>query len=212
MTGVQTCALPISLAAQAPVWEPGSTHGYHMRTYGWLVGEIVRRVDPAGRTPGAFVRDEIAAPLGLDLWIGLPESVEPRVARLVVPRESLRDALAAFGDSLLLGRVFSNPGGHFDYDDMWNTRELRACELPSSNGIGDARSLARMYAACAGEVDGVRLVDDAVFAAAGRVRASGRDAVLMAPTRFGLGFMLGNAFGAANPATADRMSAKGLFG
>ena len=99
--------------------------------------------------------------------------------------------------------------GHFDYDDMWNTRELRACELPSSNGIGDARSLARMYAACAGEVDGVRLVDDAVFAAAGRVRASGRDAVLMAPTRFGLGFMLGNAFGAANPATAIGHSGAG---
>ena len=109
-----------ALAAQAPVWEPGSTHGYHMRTYGWLVGEIVRRVDPAGRTPGAFVRDEIAAPLGLDLWIGLPESVEPRVARLVVPRESLRDALAGreVADvDVVVGDVMVKDYSSFNADD-----------------------------------------------------------------------------------------------
>ena len=191
-----------ALAAQAPVWEPGTAHGYHMRTYGWLVGEIVRRADPAGRTPGPFLREEIAGSLGLDLWIGLPEAEEPRVARLVPPADSLRDALAAFGDDLLLARVFSNPGGHFDYDDMWNTRELHAAELPSSSGIGDARSLARMYAACAGAVDGVRLLDDATLAAAAVTRSSGRDEVLMTPNRFGLGFMLGASFGAANPQTA----------
>lgn len=191
-----------ALAAQAPVWEPGTTHGYHMRTYGWLVGEIVRRADPAGRTPGPFLRDEIAGPLGLDCWIGLPETEEWRVARLVPPRDSLRDALAAFGDDLLLARVFSNPGGHFDYDDMWNTRELHAAELPSSSGIGDARSLARMYAACTGEVDGVRLLDDATLAAAAVTRSVGRDEVLMTSNRFGLGFMLGASFGAANPRTA----------
>ena len=69
-----------TLAAQAPVWAPGTKHGYHMRTYGWLVGEIIRRADPAHRSVGAFWRDEIAEPLGLDFWIGLPEELEPRVA------------------------------------------------------------------------------------------------------------------------------------
>ena len=112
------------------------------------------------------------------------------------------DALAAFGDDLLLARVFSNPGGHFDYDEMWNTRELHACELPSSSGIGDARSLARMYAACAGVVDGVRLLDEETLAAAAVERSRGRDRVLLTPNRFGLGFMLGESFGAANPAGA----------
>ena len=72
-----------ALAAQKPIWPPGTRHGYHMRTFGWLVGELVRRVD--GRTIGAFWRDEIADPLGLDFWIGLPEAIEPRVARLVPP-------------------------------------------------------------------------------------------------------------------------------
>jgi CubicO group peptidase (beta-lactamase class C family) len=107
--------------------------------------------------------------------------------------------LAAFGDDLLLTRVFSNPGGHFNYDDMWNTRPLHAAELPSSNGIGDARSLARMYAAVIGEVDGVRVLREDTVKAASAERACGKDEVLMIDTCFGLGFMLGPSFGNANP-------------
>ena len=88
-----------------------------------------------------------------------PKTLEPRVATLVPPDHSLKEALAPFGDSMLLARVFSNPGGHFDYDDMWNTRRLRACELPSSNGIGDARgarpALRRAASATASTVDRV---------------------------------------------------------
>ena len=97
-----------ALAAQAPIWAPGTQHGYHMRTFGWLVGELVRRVD--GRTLGAFLRDEIAEPLGLDFWIGLPEEIEPRVARLVPPERDLGALLEKLGGELLLARVFSNPG------------------------------------------------------------------------------------------------------
>ncbi len=91
-----------ALAAQAPIWEPGTTHGYHMRTFGWLVGELVR-VAPIRqhRTIGRWFRDEIGEPLGLDFWIGLPEALEPRVARLVPPTTDLREALKAFGDDLL---------------------------------------------------------------------------------------------------------------
>jgi CubicO group peptidase (beta-lactamase class C family) len=190
-----------ALAAQAPIWEPGSRHGYHMRTYGWLVGEILRRV--TGRSPGTYLREDVTEPLGVDFWVGLPESEEPRVARLVPPATTPRDALASFGDSLLLGRVLANPGGHFDYDEMWNTRALHAAELPSSNGIGDARALARLYASCIGDgVDGRRTLSDDTIAAAITVQSKGPDAVLMIESCFGLGFMLGRSFGAANPPTA----------
>ena len=94
-----------------------------MRTFGWLVGELVRRVD--GRTIGTFWRDEIAEPLGLDFWIGLPEEIEPRVARLVPPKDDLGALLKQFGPDLLLARVFSNPADLFGYNDMWNTRAAR---------------------------------------------------------------------------------------
>ena len=190
-----------ALAAQAPLWEPGSQHGYHMRTYGWLVGELLRRT--TGRSPGTFLREEVTGPLGVDFWVGLPAEEEPRVATLIPPTTSLGEALAPFGESLLLARVFTNPGGHFDYDDMWNTRELRACELPSSNGVGDARGLARLYAACIGDgVDGRRVLSAETVAAATKEQVRGPDAVIMVESALGLGFMLGATFGAANPATA----------
>src|SRR3954463_2624110 len=173
-----------ALAAQAPLWPPGSQHGYHMRTYGWLVGELLRRV--SGLSPGQFLRRQVADPLGLQFWVGLPDELERRVARLVPPANSLREALAPFGDSLLLARVFGNPSDLFDYDDMWNTRALHACELPSSNGIGDARSLARMYASLIG--DGVapvsttekatRLLQPATVDAATLEQVRGPDAVI----------------------------------
>ncbi|HEV7524245.1 MAG TPA: serine hydrolase domain-containing protein [Acidimicrobiia bacterium] len=191
-----------ALAAQTPIWEPGTKHGYHMRTYGWLVGEIIRRVDPQRRTVGTFWREEIADALGVDFWIGLPESLEPRVARLVPPRVDLRKALEPFLDDLLLARVFSSPGGHFNYDAMWNTRQLHAAELPSSNGIGSARGLARMYASCIGEVDGFRALNEQTVERATVERACGKDEVLLTESCFGLGYMLGRAFGGANPPRA----------
>jgi CubicO group peptidase (beta-lactamase class C family) len=190
-----------ALAAGAPVWEPGTQHGYHMRTFGWLVGELLRRT--TGRSPGTFLREEVLAPLDADFWIGLPESEEPRVAALVPPNPSPKASLAGLGDSLLIARVFSNPSGLFDYDEMWNTRALHVAELPSSNGIGSARALARVYASCVGEgLDGRRILTDSTVKAATAIRSQGTDAVLMVETCFGLGFMLGQSFGAANPPTA----------
>jgi CubicO group peptidase (beta-lactamase class C family) len=189
-----------ALAAQTPIWPPGTAHGYHMRTFGWLVGELVRRVD--GRSIGTFLREEIAAPLGLDFWIGLPEEIEARVARLVMPKHDLGKFLKQLGGDLLLAKVFANPADLFGYNDMWNTRAVRAAELPSSNGIGDARSLARLYASCVGEVDGVRTLQPATVAGATVEQACGKDTVLMTDTCFGLGFMLGRSFGAANRPTA----------
>src|SRR6185295_12952955 len=182
-----------AIAAQRPEWEPGSRHGYHFRTYGWILGEVVRRA--TGRSPGRFFADEIAAPLAADFWIGLPEREENRVARLIPPDPPADpDVRAAFermmGPDTLLGRAMTGPSNLFHYDEMWNRRALHAAEMPSSNGIGTASALARVYAALAGQVDGVRLLSPATLAAACAVRSEGPDAVLMLPTRFGAGFML----------------------
>jgi len=183
-----------ALAAQPPLWEPGTGHGYHALTYGWLAGELVRRID--GRSVGAFFADEVAGPLGLDFWIGLPEDQEWRVARL-------RGAPRPTGDALDLMRKIAGPGtnggralimdGAFapkDGVDPFNTREVRASEIPAANGVTNAASVARMYAATIGEVDGVRLINDDTVAAVSAERVMGPDASLVLPTRFGYGFML----------------------
>ena len=182
-----------AIAAQAPNWEPGTQHGYHARSYGWILGELVRRV--TGRTLGRLFADEIAVPLGLDFWIGLPESEEARVATLIPAPEPEDPQVRAFierqmGPDTLLGRVLHGPSDLFRYDTRWNRPAMHAAEMPSSNGIGTARAVARMYAALAGEVDGVRLLRPETIALARTVQSDGTDAVIGLPTRFGLGFML----------------------
>lgn len=181
------------LARQAPRWEPGTAVGYHVRTFGWLTGEIVRRI--TGRTLGNFFAEEIAGPLGLEFWIGLPESEEPRTARVIPPEASsdpevrkLMDAVMAPGT--LMGDALTGPGGHFHYDDMWNTRALHACELPSSNGIGSAHAIARMYAATVGRVDGTRILEAASVERATQMQSDGTDLVIGTPMRYGLGFAI----------------------
>ena len=178
-----------AIAAQEPVWEPGTAHGYHMRSFGWIVGELVRRV--TGRTLGEFFATEIADPVGIDFHIGLPAVHEPRVAPLVTPSAAYHEAIAGLPDDLLLTSVLSGPSGHFRYDEMWNTRELRAIELPSSNGVGNARAVARLYAHLIGDgVDGRRILSPATVERATRVRSHGPDRVILIDTAFGLGFML----------------------
>jgi CubicO group peptidase (beta-lactamase class C family) len=176
-----------AIAAQAPNWEPGTAHGYHMRSFGWILGEVVRRV--TGRSIGRFFADEIARPLGLAAWIGLPEAVLPRCARLIPPERPL-----AIGDLLgadsLTARVWSGPSHLFAYDEMWNRPEILRAEMPSSNGVMSARALARFYAALACSVDGVRVLAPETLAAAGVVQAEGPDRVLMLPSTYGLGFIL----------------------
>jgi CubicO group peptidase (beta-lactamase class C family) len=194
-----------AIAAQAPNWEPGTQHGYHARSYGWITGELVRRV--TGKTLGRFFADEIAAPLGLEFWIGLPEAEEVRVATIIPtppPDDpAVRAALERFmGPETLLGRVLSGPCNLFAYDTRWNRREFHAAEMPSSNGIGTARAVARMYAALAGEVDGVRLLSPETVALACTPQVDGPDAVIAIPTRFGLGFMLPPALSLAAAPTA----------
>jgi CubicO group peptidase (beta-lactamase class C family) len=205
-----------AIAAQAPNWEPGTQHGYHARSFGWIAGELVRRV--TGKTLGRVFADEIAAPLGLEFWIGLPESEEPRVATLIPappPEDPQVRALLerVMGPETMLGRVITGPSGLFAYDTRWNGREFHAAEMPSSNGIGTARAVGRMYAALAHEVDGVRLLRPETIALARTMQAEGPDAVLGLPTRFGVGFMLPPALSlAAAPTALGHPGAGGSLG
>ncbi len=196
-----------AVADQRPVWEPGTKHGYHVRTFGWILGELVRRT--TGASLGAWLAREVAAPLGLDLFVGLPGALEPRVATLIPPPEpsdpeerALRERF--LGPDTLLGAALLGPSGNFGYGPLWNTRELHAAELPSSNGIGTARSLARFYAACVGDVQGTRILAPETVARATEACTDGPDALLHLPTRFGLGYML--------PPTLSPACPPGAFG
>ncbi|MEU4534221.1 serine hydrolase domain-containing protein [Streptosporangium sp. NPDC023825] len=189
-----------ALAAQRPLWEPGTAHGYHAHTYGWLVGEVVRRV--TGRSLGTFLAEEIAAPLGLDLWIGLPETELHRVSRIVAAPidldafaridldslpEPTREVMRAYADPTSLTRrstgVITPMPNHDDPAEQ-------VAEMPSSNGICTARALARFYAALIGEVDGHRILTPGTLAAATAEQAGGVDRVLRVPVRIGTGFGL----------------------
>ena len=177
-----------AIAAQAPNWEPGTAHGYHARSYGWIVGEVVRRV--TGKTIGRYCAEELAGPLGADCWIGLPAAELARCARIIPPGGGFGAMSSLIPPDSLTGRVMSGPAGLFAYDEMWNRPDVRAAEMPSSNGVTNARALARIYAACVGEVDGVRLLSPRTVAAASAVHAEGPDRVLLLPTRYGAGFLL----------------------
>lgn len=177
-----------AIAAQAPNWEPGTAHGYHARSYGWILGELIRRV--TGRSAGTFLREEVARPLGLDFWIGLPPAELARTARLVPAPAGTLSLVELLGADSLTARVFSGPSNLFAYDEMWNRPELLAAEMPSTNGVGDARSLARLYAAVVGEIDGVRILAPETVERATEVQAEGPDKVILLPARYGLGFML----------------------
>lgn len=186
-----------AVAAQAPVWEPGTDHGYHAQTYSWLTGELVRRV--TGRSIGAWIAQEIAGPVGADLWVGLPAGEAHRAGRVgpveapaaqpgglrIRPKRSLAEA---YGDpASLTRRAFGAISPGPDENDP----AYRAAVLPASNGIATADGLARFYASLIGEVDGgVRLFTPETAARARAEVSAGPDRVLVASTRFGLGYML----------------------
>lgn len=188
------------LADTAPEWPIGTAHGYHAITYGWLAGELVRRVDPDHRGIGRFVQEEIAGPLGVECYIGLPESLEPRVSPIIgslggdgdLPPE-MRQMMEMFmgpdtnaGRALSLNGAFTVEGGN-----AFNMREVHAAEIPAANAITNAASLARIYAATLAPIDGVQLIDQPVRDVARRTVTPDNepDACLILPTAFGMGFM-----------------------
>jgi CubicO group peptidase (beta-lactamase class C family) len=173
------------LAAQAPMWEPGTQSGYHALTFGHLLGEVVRRV--TGRTLGTFFREEVAEPLGADFHIGLTEEHEPRVGEIIPPPAT--DLAAEAEPGSLTAKILGNPTMS---GAIANERAWRTAEIPAANGHGNARSVARVTAAmaCGGELDGVRLLTPATLEKTIEEQCYGKDLVLDLPIRWGLGFGL----------------------
>jgi CubicO group peptidase (beta-lactamase class C family) len=182
LTFEQACAWhPVirALEAQKPLWKPGTEHVYHAVTYGFLVGEVVRRI--TGKSLGTFFADEVARPLGLSAWIGLPEREERRVARLHYAAPfSVEELIAGminltgldadtvtawvtamYSPGSIQIRAGELGGALDNTSDYFTTRAWRAAEFPAANMLSDARSLARMYAATVSRVDGVRLLNPA---------------------------------------------------
>ncbi len=175
------------LAAQKPWWEPGTKSGYHTTTFGYLLGELIRRVTK--KTVGTFFREEIANPLGADFYIGLPEEHDLRVADLIPPPPV---DLSTFGDidpKSVAMRSLMNP--IIDVQET-KTREWRNAEIPAANGHGNARSVSRITAAlaCGGELDGIRLLSEEAIKRSIEEQSYSNDLVLNVPIRFGLGWGL----------------------
>ncbi len=189
-----------ALEIQEPSWEPGCAHGYHALTFGWLVGEVIFRI--TGLSIGEYFSENIAKPLGLDFWIGLPPQFESLVSPLRIgPMPSMESVdpklLAMVGeflspDSRLVKALTLNGafGQFMGGKGPFNLPEVHQAQIPAANGITNARSLAKMYAACIGPVDGVQLLESSTLRDAVVVRSNGKDEILPTNSRFGLGFML----------------------
>lgn len=187
-----------ALAAEAPWWEPGTGHGYHVNTFGFLVGEVVRRA--GGRSLGAILREEIAGPAGADVHIGLPASEHHRAAEFLWP-ETPPDPGPGQGAAASAERApqelaamrraaYSNPKG-ISGAGWVNTAAWRSAEIPSTNGHGSARGVAQAYQALAGGFAGAApRLGASTIRMATEEQSSGPDLVLGRPSRFGLGFQL----------------------
>ncbi len=173
------------LLAQEPLFEPGTAAGYHAFTFGPLVGELFERV--AGESLGSFLRREVCEPLDADFFIGLPEAEEPRVAQLVRPPRKPDGKLPTF-KSEVMRLALTNPGGN---PRQANTREWRAAEIPSANGQGNARGIARIYGvlAAGGSLNGVELLARDTLERASASRIVARDLVISFRTDWASGWM-----------------------
>jgi|SRR5579883_1200334 CubicO group peptidase (beta-lactamase class C family) len=187
-----------ALAEQEPWWEPGTRFGYHTNTFGFLAGEVVRRVD--GRSIGRYLREELKEKLGIDFQSGFGPEEDERVADWIPyraqPGEEAqrpwleRDPTTLEGIELARYLAYRNPPGL--PNGGVNTRIWRAAEYPSTNPHSNARAFARVFGglACGGEIEGKHLLVPELIAQANTIQADGEDAVLGRPNRFGLGFQL----------------------
>ncbi|HOX36732.1 MAG TPA: serine hydrolase domain-containing protein [Candidatus Brocadiia bacterium] len=189
-----------AIAKQKPAWEPGTRNGYHAISLGWYQGELIRRVDPAHRSLGRFFQEEIAGPLGLEFYIGCPESLpDSRVATIKPFRlrnifssiGKMAPALikAYFNPASLTHKTLNNPRMH--RADYFNRPDVRRLELPAANGTGQVRSIAKAYGAfaCGGRELGIR--EETMSALTGPEQppsAGPMDEVLKVNTSYSLGF------------------------
>ena len=178
----EACAA--ALAPLAPMWTPGTAHGYHPLTWGYLMGEIVRRID--GRSLGTILREDIAAPASIDFQIGTPDADHHRVAEIMRPRAlpdlgEINDATRA---AFLTKWASPDRGGA-----IW-----RQIEIPSANGIGTSKAVAELYGIYAhgGMLAGKRIIAEASFDALTQSRVKGQDLVLPYITEFAAGVMRNN--------------------
>ena len=187
-----------AIEAQPPLWAPGTAHSYHALTYGWLIGEVIRRI--TGNRPGVFFRMTLGDPLGLSTWIGLPSSARESVAWMEPPLpDEDTPTVRALAQHLAEPIPTRNldMGGAFGFPVengtvAFNDPQIQAAEVPAANGISTARSLACLYAGCVSEMEGPRIlsrksIDDAI-----RVQSSGQQRFGPPDSghRWGTGFML----------------------
>ncbi len=176
------------LATQKPWWEPGTKSGYHLVTFGYLLGELVRRI--TGKSLGTFFKEKVADPLKADFHIGLPEEYDFQVGELIPPPQL---DISQFGDidpkSIAMRSLISAAGVSVE---ATKSRAWRAAEIPAANGHGNARSVAKISAviACGGSLDGMYLLSLETIEKALEEQSYGTDLVLMVPIRFGLGLGL----------------------
>ena len=194
-----------AIEAQVPAWRPGEGHGYHPRTFGALLDEPVRRL--TGRTLGEEWRARIAAPLGLDFWIGLPEKEWPRVTRLYPGKAAAEDLQSGFykefnAEGTLTRRAFGSPRGLHSVQEM-NDPKAWAAGFPAMGGVGTASALGKFYQAAIGAIDSP--LGERVRRALGTLRVSGDDRVLIQPTAFTCGCQL-------DPLDAAGRKARELYG
>jgi CubicO group peptidase (beta-lactamase class C family) len=186
-------AVVAALEKQRPLWPPGTAHGYHARTFGFLVDELVRRI--AGKTLGNYWREQFGEPLDLDIWIGLPENENDRVATIYAAKAGGNASPAEFYRDLatpetLVRKTFTSPHGLHAVREM-NSLTVRALPLVSFGGIGNTSSLAKFYAMLAngGQLDGRRFFTSETIGWMTTTLTSGIDRVFQIPTAFSAGFM-----------------------
>jgi CubicO group peptidase (beta-lactamase class C family) len=206
------------LARQEPWWTPGTKHGYHAITFGWLVGEVVHRI--SGKSLGTYFRDEIAKPLGADAHIGTGPEHDARIAEMVFapppgPGEPNLFAEMMKDPASVSAMAIANPPNTITAETV-NSRAWRGAEIPGANGHATARAIARIYGALArgGEVDGVTIFGPRQIERCYTEQSNGQDAVLPLTTRFSLGFMMSQpgAMMGPNPHTFGHPGAGGSLG
>jgi CubicO group peptidase (beta-lactamase class C family) len=188
-----------ALEQQKPWWPSGERHGYHVHTYGFLIGELLQRVD--GRSIAQYLQDEICQPLGIDFFFGVDDSALDRIADNIPylrPIEAMTAPIDASNidtrsdDERMHYSTYNNPEFSDEGEFSLNSKAWRQAMFPSTSPQADARSTAKIFSALAngGQIDDVQLLSPELIKQAIAISADGIDALMSRPTRFGLGFML----------------------